>query len=66
MATYSSPPPVWLSLPQAARELGVAESSIRRWIRSGELFAVKVGPGRRYRIDPADLARLRVGPDPPT
>ena len=59
MSTYTNPP-LLVSLPQAARELGVCESSVRRWIKAGELPAVMVGPGRRYRIDVVDLARLRV------
>ena len=62
MITYSKSP---VSIPQAARELGVCESSVRRWIRSGVLPAETVGPGRRYRIGFADLDELRhrVTPD---
>jgi excisionase family DNA binding protein len=54
-----------LSLPQVARELNVSDASVRRWIRLGLLPANVVGPGKRYRVDPADLyhvrERVRVG-----
>jgi excisionase family DNA binding protein len=64
MPTYSQGRvAIWVSLPQAARELGVCESSIRRWIKAGDLPAMVVGPGRRYRIDTADLAQMRVQPE---
>jgi excisionase family DNA binding protein len=58
MATYPHPSPP-LSLPQVARELGVCESSVRRWVRTGILPAVVVGPAKRYRIDPGDLDLVR-------
>lgn len=38
------------TLPDVARFLNVSESSVRRWIKSGELPAIRVGPGGRYRI----------------
>ena len=55
-----------LSLPAAARALGVCESSVRNWIKQGELPAMKVGPAPgRYRIERHDLDRVRqpVTPD---
>ncbi|NJD28171.1 MAG: helix-turn-helix domain-containing protein [Chloroflexi bacterium] len=47
------------SLPEAARELGIHESTVRRWIKAGLLPADRIGPGRRYRIARHDLDRLR-------
>ena len=62
LATYSESArssPSLVSLPQAARELAVAESTIRRWIKDGELPAIKVGPAGRYKIELGDLYALR-------
>jgi excisionase family DNA binding protein len=47
-----------LTLPEAARQLNVSESSIRRWIQAGTLPAHRVGPGGRYRIALDDLDEL--------
>ncbi|MEO5576455.1 MAG: helix-turn-helix domain-containing protein [Gaiellaceae bacterium] len=47
-----SPP---LSPSEAARELGVTPASVRRWVASGELPAVRLGDG--------DLARIRITRD---
>lgn len=58
MDSYTNSP-VLLSLPQAARELGVCESTVRRWIKGGVLPALVVGPGRRYRVEAANVAGLR-------
>jgi excisionase family DNA binding protein len=44
-----------LHVKQAARELDVHESTIRRAIRSGELAAVTLGAHGRYRIRRRDL-----------
>jgi excisionase family DNA binding protein len=44
-----------LHVKQAARELDVHESTIRRAIRSGELPAVTLGSHGRYRIRRGDL-----------
>ena len=45
---------------EAARRLGVHPATISRWIRLGELPAMRT-PGRRrqYRIDPEVVERLR-------
>ncbi len=45
-----------LSVPLAAARLGVSAPTVRRWVRSGELPAVR--RGARVLIDPADLARF--------
>ena len=49
-----------LSVPQLARQFGVAENKIHAWIRSGELRAINLARstnGRpRYAIDVADVA----------
>lgn len=37
---------------EAAAELGVSAASVRRWVASGELQAVRLGDG--------DLARIRI------
>jgi excisionase family DNA binding protein len=45
-----------LELAEAARELGVHYQTVYRWVREGELRAVKVG--KRYRVLRRDLERL--------
>jgi excisionase family DNA binding protein len=45
----------------AARRAGVTTDSIRRWIRLGFLHPTRVGVGRRYRIDPDELAAVIDG-----
>jgi excisionase family DNA binding protein len=48
-----------LSLPEAAAELAVSQSTIRRWIKTGDLPARKVGlGGGRFRISRDDLDRF--------
>jgi excisionase family DNA binding protein len=42
-----------MTLPEAARYLGVSEDSIRRWIKDDKLPAVKLAG--KYRISPSDL-----------
>jgi len=37
----------FLSLPEAAEKLHVSESSVRRWVRSGRLRALRMPSGRR-------------------
>lgn len=44
-----------LDTAEAARRAGVSGDTIRRWARLGYLHPVRVGPGRRYRIDPDEL-----------
>ena len=43
-----------LTIPQAARQAGVSENTIRAWIATGRLRSVRID--RRRRIHPADLA----------
>jgi excisionase family DNA binding protein len=43
-----------LSITDVARDLGVNEKTVRRWIKSGELHAIKDILGR-YRISRPDL-----------
>lgn len=50
------------TLPEVARRLNVSESSVRRWIKSGDLSATRVGPGGRFRISQAALATLERQP----
>jgi len=52
----TSPPPAWLSVPQAARAARVSERSIHRWIRSGRLSATTTPRGRRIAL--AELLRV--------
>ncbi|HTP25725.1 MAG TPA: helix-turn-helix domain-containing protein [Anaeromyxobacteraceae bacterium] len=47
-----------LSVPEAARELGVSARTLRRKIKSGEVPVIRVG--RSVRID---MATLRKSPD---
>lgn len=50
-----------LTVKQAAMQAHCSESTIKRRIRSGELPAVTFGKeGRKYFIDPDDLARAMV------
>jgi len=42
---------------QAAELLGVSPDSVRRWIESNELHAVRLGP-RTLRIENAELERF--------
>jgi excisionase family DNA binding protein len=42
-----------LTVPQAAKQAGVSESTIRTWIHNGDLDAVRVG--NAYGIEEDDL-----------
>ncbi len=56
--------PDWLTLGQAARYLGVAQSTIRKWSDSGRVRAFKTpGRHRRYRRDDLDAFLERSLPD---
>lgn len=46
----------WMSLQQAASELGVSTSTVRRWILKGKLQSRIVARGRRFHY------QVRVGP----
>jgi excisionase family DNA binding protein len=48
----------YLSITDAARELGVNDRTVRRWIKSGELRASRDIVGR-YRISRTDLEDFR-------
>ena len=52
------------TLPEVARQLRVSESSVRRWIKSGDLHAVRIGPGGRYRISAQAVVDLETRHDP--
>lgn len=45
-----------LTVEEVAAKLKVERESVRRWIRSGELPATKLG--RVFRVHPDDLARF--------
>ncbi len=47
-----------LNITDVARELGVNDRTVRRWIKSGELHATRDIVGR-YRISRADLEDFR-------
>ena len=55
-----------LHVKQAAAELDVHESTIRRHIAAGELRAFRLGANGRYRIRRGDLEQflLQAGPRP--
>ena len=54
----------WLTLGQAARYLGVAQSTIRKWSDSGRVRAFKTpGRHRRYRRDDLDAFLKRSAPE---
>ena len=46
-----------LSVAEVAEIVGVSKQSVGRWIRSGDLAAVRLGngPAARLRVHPADL-----------
>ena len=54
----------WLTLGQAARYLGVAQSTIRKWSDSGRVRVFKTpGRHRRYRRDDLDAFLQRSAPE---
>ncbi len=56
--------PEWLTLGEAARYLGVAQSTIRKWSDSGRVRVFKTpGRHRRYRRDDLDAFLERSGPE---
>lgn len=46
-----------ISVKEAAKHASVSTQTVRRWINSGELPAVKVS-ARLYRLDPEDLTQF--------
>jgi len=44
-----------LSVPEAAKKVGVCAHTIRNWIRSGTVQAYRLGPKRTIRIRLVDL-----------
>jgi excisionase family DNA binding protein len=46
----------WLSVAQIARELGVSEQTVVRWIADGKLAAIK--PGQSYRVRRCNFERF--------
>jgi excisionase family DNA binding protein len=65
----AAPPPDPASgiftIKQAARELGVAETTIYRWLRAGLLPAEQITPHAPWRIRLTDEVRARFVPDVP-
>jgi excisionase family DNA binding protein len=43
-----------LKIKQAAAELGIAAKTLRKWIKTGQLKAVRLG--RQWRVDADELA----------
>ena len=56
--------PELMTTTAAARALGVTTQTIRRWVNSGQLTAVRSHTGR-YRIDAASVELLRPQPVTP-
>jgi excisionase family DNA binding protein len=50
----------WLTMSEAARELGVTNHTIRRLIRDGDLAAQQVMPKAPYQIQSSDLQSERI------
>ena len=50
-----------LDTAEAARRAGVSGDTIRRWARQGYLHPIRVGPGRRYRINAEELSAVIDG-----
>lgn len=45
----------WLAIGKAARRLGVAPSTLRRWEREGRIAPIRTAGGaRRYRVEDID------------
>jgi hypothetical protein len=55
--TATTTAPTMQTIPAFAAEIGVAESTVWRWIANGDLIALKIGPATR-RISPDDKARF--------
>ncbi len=53
----------YLSITDVARELGVNDRTVRRWIKAGELHATRdiVGRYRISRVDLDEFVRRRMG-----
>jgi len=49
-AVRIAPQPEWVTIPEAARQLGVSPDTIRRRIRTGELKARGRGKTRQVRL----------------
>jgi len=47
-----------LTATEVAQELRVRADTVRRWIRNGELQAVRLGPRAGYRVSSAELRRF--------
>jgi putative resolvase len=47
-----------LTSSEVARVAGVSLETVQRWVRSGRLRAIRVGPHGRYRIRESDVSRL--------
>ena len=64
-SSHASHEPEWLTLGEAARYLGVAQSTIRKWSDSGRVRVFKTpGRHRRYRRDDLDAFLERSGSEP--
>lgn len=47
---------VYLTVADVAKQLQISEDTVRRWIKSGKLPALKIG--KEWRIDPEELKSL--------
>jgi excisionase family DNA binding protein len=56
-SNYLAPLPPTMNLQQAAASVGVSVSTVRNWIKSGQLPAYRLGP-RLLRVKPSDLKVL--------
>jgi excisionase family DNA binding protein len=54
-----------LSISEVAERLGKSPDTVRRWIRSGHVAAVRPTPTSAYLIPVAELERLLGGGDRP-
>lgn len=44
---------VYLTVADVAKQLQISEDTVRRWIKSGKLPALKIG--KEWRVDPEEL-----------
>jgi len=50
------------TVPQAAKRVGTSEDTVRRWIYSGRLASIRVGP--RHLVTEADLLEAAIPRSP--
>jgi excisionase family DNA binding protein len=47
----------WVTVAQIAERLSIAEETVRRWLRSGDLCGVRLSDRAGWRVKESDVAR---------